>query len=69
VITLALLTLKSNFSYSFIKYLSKVNEWKSECTSNHVVNSVQEAESLLKKHHELSDDISQIYAEVSNNKN
>jgi hypothetical protein len=30
-----------------------------------VANSVPEAESLLKKHHELSDEISQIYAEVS----
>jgi hypothetical protein len=29
-------------------------------------NSVQEAEMLLKKHHELSDEISQIYAEVNN---
>jgi hypothetical protein len=44
--------------------LNKVTEWKAQCSSNQVANSVQEAENLLKKHHELSDDISQIYAEV-----
>ena len=47
------------------QYLGKVNEWKSQCSSNQVASTVQEAETLLKKHHELSDDISQIYAEVS----
>ncbi len=44
--------------------MNKVTEWKAQCSSNQVANSVQEAENLLKKHHELSDDISQIYAEV-----
>ena len=44
--------------------MSKVGDWKAECSSSQVASSVQEAESLLKKHHELSDDISQIYAEV-----
>lgn len=47
-----------------IKYLNKVSEWKLLCSSNQMANSVQEAETLLKKHHELSDEISQIYAEV-----
>jgi hypothetical protein len=46
------------------KYLNKVAEWKSQCSSNQLANTVQEAENFLKKHHELSDDISQIYAEV-----
>ena len=41
-----------------------MTEWKAQCSSNQVANTVQDAESLLKKHHELSDDISQIYAEV-----
>ena len=45
--------------------MSKVGEWKNQCSSNQQANSVQEAELFLKKHHELSDDISQIYAEVS----
>ena len=49
----------------FVKYLNKVGEWKAICSSNQMANSVQEAENLLKKHHELSDEISQIYAEVS----
>jgi hypothetical protein len=49
--------------------LGKVAEWKSQCSSTQLANSVQEAENLLKKHHELSDDISQIYAEVSLNLN
>ncbi len=44
--------------------MNKVTEWKAQCSSSQVANSVQEAENLLKKHHELSDDISQIYAEV-----
>ena len=48
------------------QYLNKVTEWKAQCSSNQIANSVQEAESLLKKHHELSDEISQIYAEVCN---
>ena len=47
--------------------MGKVAEWKSQCSSTQLANSVQEAENLLKKHHELSDDISQIYAEVSLN--
>ncbi len=49
--------------------MGKVAEWKSQCSSTQLANSVQEAENLLKKHHELSDDISQIYAEVSLNLN
>ena len=44
--------------------MNKVTEWKAQCSSSQIANSVQEAENLLKKHHELSDDISQIYAEV-----
>ncbi len=59
--------MKKNVSYLytfFYKYLNKVGEWKSQCSSNQVANTVQEAENFLKKHHELSDDISQIYAEV-----
>lgn len=39
------------------------------CSSNQIANSVQEAENLLKKHHELSDEISQIYAEVDQTNN
>jgi hypothetical protein len=55
-------------SFSFIfffKYLSKFGEWKTLCDCNQLPNSVQESESCLKKHHELSDDISQIYSEVN----
>jgi hypothetical protein len=51
------------------QYLNKVAEWKAQCSSNQLAGSVQEAESLLKKHHELSDEISQIYAEVLLSKN
>ena len=46
------------------QYLNKVADWKAQCTSNQLSNCVQDAETLLKKHHELSDEISQIYAEV-----
>jgi hypothetical protein len=46
------------------QYLNKVAEWKAQCSSNQLASNVQEAENLLKKHHELSDEISQIYAEV-----
>lgn len=43
-----------------------MEEWKNLCSNNQISNSVQEAENALKKHHELSDEISQIYAEVNN---
>ena len=43
-----------------------MEEWKTQCACNQLPNTVQEAESYLKKHHELSDDISQIYSEVNN---
>ncbi|RMZ94452.1 triple functional domain [Brachionus plicatilis] len=48
------------------QYLNKVEEWKNLCSNNQISNSVQEAENALKKHHELSDEISQIYAEICN---
>ena len=62
-----ILTASCMFHAKADQYLSKVSEWKAECSSsssNNTMGSVLDAESSLKKHHELSDEISQIYAEV-----